>query len=257
MQIETFDASPLAQVIQAYVYGQYADDPDIQAFFAAINTEGQGYLQWFNETPLSVYTSPNISGPLLDWIGQGIYGIPRPVISTVTSTASGPYNTAPYDAVPYGGRKVQSSGSVAVVNDDIYKRVLTWHLYLGDGRQMSVQWLRRRVARFIFGANGTDIPADDFQQISITRPSSGFGSAYGSLIYNTQAYNTRSAKKNLSRKSIQIGVPNGQAGVTFQQLLAQGALAIPFQIKFSVTFHGGGAPYFLDSTFILGQSTLG
>jgi hypothetical protein len=256
MQIESFSTQPLQEIINAYLYAEYADDESLQGFIDSYNSLSQGYLQWFNETPLSVYTSPNISGALLDWIGQGIYGIPRPVISTVTSTASGPYNTAPYDVVPYGGRKVQSSGSVTVVNDDIYKRVLTWHLYLGDGRQMSVQWLRRRVARFIFGANGADIPADDFQQISITRPSSGYGSSYGNLIYNAQAYDTRSNKKNLTRKSIEIGVPNGQIGVTFQQLLAQDALAIPFQIKFNVTFHGGGAPYFLDSTFVLGQSTL-
>lgn len=256
MQLESFDATPLATVVPAYVYGQYSDDPDIQAFFSGLNQTAQGYVDWFNNTPLAVYTSPNISGPLLDWIGQGIYGIARPTISAFTSKISGAWGTEAYAAGAYGQRKIKSTGSVTVVNDDIYKRVLTWYLYLGDGRQMSIMWLRRRVARFMFGTNGTDIPADDFQQISISRPPSGFGAPYGTLVYGAQPYATRAAKKNLTRHSIQIGVPNGQVGQIFQALLNQGDLVVPFQVKFNVTFHGGGAPYFLDSTFVLGQSTI-
>jgi hypothetical protein len=213
-------------------------------------------LQWFLQTPLSVYTSPNISGPLLDWIGQGIYGIPRPTITSVTSTSTAGYDTAPYNTATYGARKVKNTGTATVVDDDIYKRVLTWHLYLGDGRQMSVMWMRRRIARFIFGANGEDIPADDFQKISITQSATSFAAALGTQIYNTQAYNTRVGKQNLTRHAIQIGVPNGAVGEKFQLLLSQGDLAFPFQLKFSVTFYGGGPPYRLGTTFILDTSTL-
>lgn len=239
MQIESFSTDPLQQIIYAYLYQEYQGDPDVQAFFDSYNSLSQGYLDWFNQNPLSVYTSPNISGPLLDWIGQGIYGIQRPVISSVTSRViSSAYNTGAYDTGPYGVRKVKSSGSVTVVNDDIYKRVLTWHLYLGDGRQMSVMWLRRRVARFIYGTNGSDVPADDFHNISIARSPSGFAGAFGTGPYNTQAYDTRVATKRLTRHSLQIGVPAsaGQIGQIFQQLVNQGELALPFQIKFSVVF---------------------
>jgi hypothetical protein len=256
MQLESFATQPLQQTVPAYVYAQFADDPDISAFFDAYNSLGQGYLDWFLQTPLSVYTSPNISGPLLDWIGQGIYGIQRPTISSITSKISGAYGTTAYGLNPYATRKVKQSGSVTILDDDIYKRVLTWHLYLGDGRQMSVQWLRRRVARFIFGANGDDIPADYLQQISISPPPSGFAAAFGTSFYGSQAYGVRRTKRNLTRHSIQIGVPNGQIGQIFSQLMSQGDLAVPFQIKFSVTFHGSGGPYLLDSTFILDQSTL-
>ncbi|WP_430229749.1 hypothetical protein [Paraburkholderia tropica] len=237
MQLESFASQPLQQVIYAYLYQQYADDPNLQAFIDSFNSLSQGYLEWFNTTPLSVYTSPNIQGPLLDWTGEGIYGISRPVISSITSKAYGPYNTEPYDFGPYGIRKVTRSGSVIIANDDIYKRVLTWHLYLGDGRQMSVQWLRRRVARFIYGVNGTDIPASDFQNISITRAPNGVAGAFGIGPYNTQAYDTRAATKRLTRHSLQISVPSGAIGQTFQQLLNQGELALPFQVKFSVVFH--------------------
>jgi len=40
--------------------------------------------------------------------------------------------------------------------DDIFKRILTWNLYKGDGNRFSMRWLKRRIARFLFGVNGID-----------------------------------------------------------------------------------------------------
>jgi hypothetical protein len=234
MTTESFSTSPLASVVETYVYSEYADDPDIQAFFAGVNTTAQGYVDWFRQTPLSVYTSPNINGPLLDWIGQGIYGISRPVISTLMSRSYGAYNTVPYNTLAYGVRKHVSSGTAQAASDDIYKRTLTWYTYLGDGRQMSIQWLRMRVARFIFGANGSDIPVEDSFQISIARSSTGFSGAFGSAAYNTQAYNTRKTRNNLAARSITITVPAGQNSQIFQALVNEGYLALPFQVRFTV-----------------------
>jgi hypothetical protein len=212
MQIESFATQPLQSVIPSYLYAEYSDDEALQAFVSSFNGLAQGYLDWFNTTPLSVYTSPNITGPLLDWIGLGIYGIPRPVISTLTTRSFGEYNTVPYNTLAYNGRKKVQSGTAEVASDDLYKRVLTWHLYLGDGRQMSLQWLRRRVARFIFGANGSDIPVDFLPEISLQHK----------------------ARTTLSARSIQIGVPAGQVSQDFKVLLNEGYLALPFQVKFSV-----------------------
>src|SRR5262245_51754337 len=42
-----------------------------------------------------------------------------------------------------------------VVNDDVYRRLLTWHFYKGDGKYASVEWLKRRIWRFCYGKNGT------------------------------------------------------------------------------------------------------
>ena len=42
------------------------------------------------------------------------------------------------------------------VTDDVFKRILTWHFYKGDGKNFSVRWLKRRIWRFLQGANGTD-----------------------------------------------------------------------------------------------------
>lgn len=254
MQIESFATQPLQKSIPSYLYNEYSDDESLQAFIASFNSLSQGYLDWFLQTPLGVYTSPNITGSLLDWVGQGIYGISRPVISTLTTRSYGSYNTVPYNTLAYNVGKRIHSGTTEVASDDIYKRVLTWHLYLGDGRQMSIQWLRRRVARFLFGANGTDIPADYFQQVSISRNSSGFSGAFGSAAFNTLPYNTRQSRKTLAARSLTIGVPASPVAQTFQALLNEGYLALPFQVKFNVVFII--PPYHLDSTFMLDESLL-
>ncbi|MBR8141226.1 hypothetical protein KDW46_02485 [Burkholderia vietnamiensis] len=156
--IESFSTLPLQQIIPAYLYQEYADDPDLQAFIASANSIAQGYLDWFNNTPLAVYTSPSIFGPLLDWIGNGIYGIPRPVLSTQTSTITAGYNSVPYNTLPYNGMQFTSSGTAEIATDDIYKRAMTWNLYRGDGQVFTMGWLKNRVNRFINGAGGTDYP---------------------------------------------------------------------------------------------------
>lgn len=148
---------PVQNIIGAYPYFQYASDENIQAFFQAENQLVQSYLDWFNGSPLGVYTSAGISGALLDWVAQGIYGIPRPVISTESSTFNGGLNSHALNTMQLNGDVITRSGTAQIASDDIYKRVLTWWLYRGDGKQMTVRWLKNRVARFLTGANGTDI----------------------------------------------------------------------------------------------------
>lgn len=234
MQIESFGTMPLATVVPAYVYSQFSDDPDIQAFFAGLNTQAQGYVDWFNSTPLSVYTNQNINGPLLDWIGEGLYGIKRPSLSTLSTRSYGNYNSVPYNTLAFNTRRQVSSGTAQMASDDLYKRTLTWYAYLGDGRQMSIQWLRRRVARFLFGVNGSDVTANFFSRISIAQPPVAFSSAYGQPPYNTQAYNSRKSRKILAARALQIILPPGQISQQFQILMNAGYLALPFQVKFTV-----------------------
>ena len=128
----------------------------MQAFFSSLNTILQGYLTWFYETPLSVYTSAGIYGPLLDWTAQGIYGISRPVLGTVTTTSAGILGTNVLGTHTLGVLAITQSGTSAIVTDDIYKRVLTWVLYRGNGLRFSIPWLLRRVERFLGGVNGAD-----------------------------------------------------------------------------------------------------
>jgi len=121
------------------------------------------YLLWFNTLNLPIYTQDWITGYLVDWIGSGIYGIPRPSLTNVTTTFLAGYNTVPYDVSSYNGLAPELSATSQAVSDDIYKRFLTWNLYRGDGYNFSVQWLKNRVARFLNGANGTDVPVLNYQ----------------------------------------------------------------------------------------------
>ena len=148
---------PLQTIIPSYAFQQYSDDETIAAFVGAYNSLSQGYLDWFNTTPLGLYTSTNISGALLDWTGQGIYGLPRPVVSSLTTRTQFGLGEFAFGTHALGTRAFQQSGTTQTASDDIYKRSLTWHLYRGDGLVPSLYWLQSRVARFIFGTNGGDI----------------------------------------------------------------------------------------------------
>lgn len=223
----------LTDIIPAYLYQQYADDPDLQAFFSSLNTLAQGYLDWFNQTPLSVYTDDSISGLLLDWIGQNLYGYERPVVSTTNSTISGFYGSAIYGLSVYGTLTVTQSGTSYVADDDVYKRALTWNLYAGDGYQMSIPWLKRRIARFLYGTNGGDISLDDLLDVSIGFTSTKVQQAYGMQVYGESVYaDSTSATIN---PQINITIPNLAISETFKVLFESGVLPIPFQPNFVVT----------------------
>jgi hypothetical protein len=202
-QIESFASLPLQQVIPSYLYAEYSDDDDLQAFVSSQNSLAQGYLSWFINNPLGVYTSPFISGPLLDWIGQGIYGISRPVLSTQTSLRLAGYNSAAYNTVPYNNLTLTTSGIATVASDDIYKRAMTWTLYRGDGQVFTMQWLKNRVNRFLNGANGSDYAVQNYPP-SITVSGSTF---------TITAFSSTSLTALI-------------------ELFANGALSVPFQYNF-------------------------
>jgi len=141
--------------IPSFLYQEYSDDDDLQAFVAAYNGIAQGYIDWFNQINLPIYTG--LSGPLLDWVGKGIYGIERPTLYSSVAYLLGELNTYGLNALGFNeGGIVNNISNITVTNDDIYQRVLTWHFYKGDGKQASAQWFRRRAVRFLYGANGGD-----------------------------------------------------------------------------------------------------
>jgi hypothetical protein len=220
--IESFSTLPLQNVIPSYLFAQYSDDQDLQAFVASFNSLSQGYLDWFNQTPLGLYTSPNINGPLLDWIGNGIYGIPRPVLSNQTSTVTAGYNATPYNTlVPYDGANFSSSGSSALASDDIYKRAMTWDLYRGDGQMFSMGWLKNRVNRFLNGANGSDYAVlDNPPSITVS------GNVFTITSFQDSVF------------------------TSLQELLANNALSVPFQYTFAFVeisfFNDGGVLWMTD-----------
>lgn len=135
-------------IIKSYPYVQFADDENITAWFDAYNTYAQQYLDWFNNTPLAVYTRSEISGALLDWVANGVYGCYRTPIAFGNSRSIGPLNTYTPNYIPFNQGKKLSDVTSFTMTDDVFKRVITWNFYKGDGVQISIPWLKKRAARF-------------------------------------------------------------------------------------------------------------
>jgi hypothetical protein len=159
----------LTAIIPAYPYTQYNDDLNIDAFFKTFNLLAQEELDDLNALALPCWTSPSITGWLLDWIALGIYGQTRPAVQLVRFSATrGPYDTVEYNEIPYAHIQNYKAGQYAYMNDDIFKRVLTWNFYKGDGFGFSIPWLKRRIARFIRGVGGTDPRLQDTFDVGVT-----------------------------------------------------------------------------------------
>lgn len=144
----------IAATIKAYLFRQYADDENLQAFIDAYNLATQSlFIDWFNSINLPIYTG--LSGPLLAWVGFGLYGMPQAALESQPTPAIGAYNTTPYNTLAYN-EDTQQTQTVYGITDDVYKRILTWNLYKGDGKRFCVRWLKRRIMRFILGTDGVD-----------------------------------------------------------------------------------------------------
>ena len=144
----------LAQTIKAYPYKQYADDDDVRAFFDAYNDGAQTYVDWFNQVGLPYY--PGLTGPLLDWVAEGLYDTQRPSLQQLGAPALGPLNTQLLNVAALNTFTPGTSGTTYTLTDDVFQRILTWNLYKGDGKNFCIRWLKRRVMRFFAGANGID-----------------------------------------------------------------------------------------------------
>lgn len=211
----------LQNTIPSYLYTQYADDDDLQAFVASYNATQQAYLNTFNNINLPVYTQ--LSGPLLDWVGAGVYGYPRPSLPGTLPTAIGPLDTyAPDAVVPLATTKT-TAGTTYATSDDIYQRLLTWHFYKGDGKAFSINWLKRRIMRFMIGANGAAPNIPQTYQINVT-----FGSG----------------------NVVNITIPTYPAAPYLAAAIASGAAELPFQWQWAITVTGpvGGALTWTNNT---------
>lgn len=197
-------------IIPSYLYQQYADDSDLQAFVNAYNTIAQEYLNTFINIDLPIYTSSMITGQLLDWVGNGLYGFPRPTLSApLPFSSGGSYDTEPYDTVPYSYDDKGGTINYYTVTDDYYKRMLTWNFYKGDGFQYTTTWLKKRIERFLNGVNGAPLQIDNTYNISVT-----YSGEY----------------------TIDINIPDTTISPIFKAGIQEGALYVPFQYTYNVTY---------------------
>lgn len=228
------DTRPLKPVY-SYLYYQYKDDLDLQAFINAFNEMAQGYWEWYRDTPLSVYSNTNVFGSLLDWVGLGLYGLGRPILLYAGPSRNfGEINSCKLNWTSINGLYRFKTGKAVPVTDDVYKRVLTWFLYRGDGYEVTLDWLRKRIARFLFGPNGSDITNDYLQEVSLQGSTKTKDGAINSYPINSRATNSSPKKKAPVQNVIVITLQDSIMSQQFQQLLNQGWLSVPFEITFTV-----------------------
>lgn len=228
------------QVIKSYLYQQYSDDDNLQAFVDAFNELAQSYVTWFATVGLPVYTGEAIQGALLDWIAQGVYGLSRPSLPAGSNQDKGTYNTITYNFLVYNGRKVIGPQTYYATNDDVFKRIITWHFFKGDSKTFSVSWLKRRVIRFLNGINGTAPNVDNTYQVSVTfgldkqvniTLLSGLRTVTGGAIYNLFPFNA--VQYNQLKSTFQQLAPLQDAAI-FQAAVEAAVLELPFQFTYVV-----------------------
>ena len=248
----------LANTIKSYLYFEYRDDDDCQAFVDAYNQLTQSYVNWFTSIGLPIYTGVPISGPLLDWVAAGLYGFTRPALTSGASSVSGPFNTWDYNSITFNGRRVTSAGPVYATSDDIFKRCMTWNFYKGDGRNFTVRWLKRRVMRFLIGVNGTAPPVPATYQVSVTFGVgnrviidiiSGLRRATGGAIFNKFAFNT-TPFDNLKSTFVSFGTLLNAS--ILAQAIASNVLQLPWQFNFIVQVEGVPIGFLYDNGGELG-----
>lgn len=238
----------LTASVPSYLYEQYADDADLQAFVSSFNALADYYAGWFATVSLPAYTQPPIQGNLLDWVALGYYGIERPALVTNRGKIDGVLGTYRFGTTTIATIKRIGPTAEAVTSDDVFKRIITWNFYKGDGDTFSIRWLKRRIARFLYGVDGAAPNVDDTYAISVTFGGSsvnikiGGGSRRitGGALYGRLGFGNGAAYGQLRTVFVSGSNPPALAG-TFKTAMDSGVLQVPFQYSFSVTVPSAGA----------------
>lgn len=227
-------------VIPSYLYLQYNDDEDLAAFITAYNEQAQQYVSWFADTILPLYTSGQISGTLLDWVAAGLYGMLRPSLPSGLTQNLGMLNTIQFNTLPLNVEEIVGPTDFYITSDDIFRRILTWHLYKGDGKIFDIRWLKRRVKRWLTGENGTGGMVDETYDISVTfgvdnqvninlqstRRYAMGGAIIGAGMFNDFMFN--------EFDTTSVSIPISPLVPVFKAAVDAGLLELPFQFDWVV-----------------------
>jgi hypothetical protein len=244
------DVTSLKDVIPSYVYQEYSDDDDAQAFVKAQNDLQQNYVDTFNALNLPIYTGSIIAGALLDWVAMGLYGYKRPWIFAQRSFASGTLNTyGPNYYVPINEVVHSVPRGAVIADDDFYKRALTWHYMKGDGKYFDIRWLKRRIKRFLIGVNGSSPLINETNQISVSFGANREVTIRFILIVRTviggalcNRFGPNGARQNSQWGNIPLNSIISTTEVfppipyitRFSEAIAAGVLELPFQFTYNV-----------------------
>jgi len=232
----------VTKVIPAYLYQEYNDDDDLQGFFAAQNALAQDIVGWFATIGLPVYTGEQVSNLLLDWVIAGLYGIEgRPALPSGTNQDVGPLNTWALNTLALNAYEIIGNQNFYATTDDIFRRILTWHFYKGDGKVFTIRWLKRRIMRFLTGVDGTAGETDETYPISVSFGAGNqvnIGVANGtrtittSALLNTFALNTVALNE---LDSTFVPEPPFPLAPILKAGIDSGVLELPFQFTYVVT----------------------
>jgi hypothetical protein len=219
------------EVIPAYPYSQYKDDDQIYTFFKGFNDYAQDYIDSFNALNLPIYNSKY--GTFLDWIGKNIYGIPRPVFPVGHETTQGELNTTALNEQAINELIHKFPQNYVLADDDVYKRVITWHHWKGDGDVFSVRTLKRRIMRFLTNTRvdqtyQVSISFGLNRQVNITIYQNSFIPAHPSGILNDGELNSFEIN-GLSGQH--LALTKFDLAETFKTAILTGALEFPFQFQ--------------------------
>jgi hypothetical protein len=226
----------ITSTIKSYVYTQYADDPDISAFFASYNALSQGNLDDINGYQLPIYL--NQSGALLDWAASSIYGIFRPSLSSGSPRPIGPYDTFAFNTEDFDGFRLINSSTNFIADDLTYQRIIQWTTFKGDGYHFTIRWLKNRVERFLRGAIFPDqtyevsvaFTTDTDILISVSETNQVLT---GGPFYNAQNFNGLGAAFNQVKTQGSTHAPTALASA-LKAAVNSGILTLPFQYTFTV-----------------------
>ena len=233
----------LEDIIRSYLYTQYNDDDNIRAFVTAYNTMAKNIYDWMKNANLPIFVGGYNAGDQLRWIARGIYGVKPPVLSSGRQLVIGAFNTFTFNSVPFNTRKVINQSQQVVVSDDLFKRIMTWNFYKGDGFYFTIPWLKRRIMRFLTGINGVDVVNDQHWSISVLFSGGGasvsiikgFRKLTDSSVYNAQAFNSRAYNQ---KTSVLIKSNEYEYASLFKQAFDSGLLHMPFYQPVTVTIVG-------------------
>lgn len=230
----------LTQVVPSYLYQQYYDDEDLQAFIRAFNSMAQAYVTWFATASLPVYAeNQTVNGLLLDWVAEGLYGMRRPLLPTGNTQNLGMYNTIEFNTLPFNEERLIGPPDYYLTTDDVFKRILTWHLWKGDSKLFNVRWLKRRIMRFLTGTDGGPGFTDQTYLVSVTfagtqvninlqstRRYATSGAIYGAGEFNSFMFNEFNTET--------VSLPTSPLTPIFKAAVEAGVLELPFQFEWVV-----------------------
>lgn len=222
------------QAIPAYPYSIYKDDDKISVFFQGFNKIAQDYIDSFNSLDLPIYKKK--IGPLLDWVGNNIYGIARPVFPIGNETITGEINSVALNEHAINELLKKYPQNFVLASDDVYHRVITWHHWRGDGNIFNVRTLKRKIQRFL-----TDSRVDQTYQVSVsfapnnqvnlTIYNNGRIPLRPSAIINDGELNSFSPNE---LRTQQVSLVKFDLAEIFKSAVLSGALELPFQYTYVV-----------------------